>query len=248
VNPLHAGQRLWAKWKAFRQSPPVGGVRFGSLRRVTPLSREFGYDRGQPVDRYYIERFLAARALDIRGHVLEIADDTYTRRFGGDRVTRSDVLHVERRPEATVVADLICADDIPSETFDCVILTQTLQFIYDVRLALRTVHRILKRGGAVLVTVPGITSMHGISRYDMDRWVCFWSFTSLSVRRLFEEVFPPDGVSVDAHGNVLAAAAFLYGIAAEELRPRELDAQDPDYEVVLTVRAVKAPSRGGEAS
>jgi glycosyltransferase involved in cell wall biosynthesis len=234
--PLPVRRWLLARRKGTDYATPVGRVRFGSLRRTTPLSRDFGYDRGLPIDRYYIERFLSAHASDIHGHVLEIADDTYTRRFGGGRVSKSDVLHVESLPHATIVGDLTCADHIPSETFDCVILTQTLQFIYDVPAALRTVGRILKPGGVVLATVPGITP---ISRYDMD---CYWWFTSMSIRRLFEAVFPAAQIDIEAHGNVLAASAFLYGMAAEELEQGELDVRDPDYPVVITIRAVRPTS------
>lgn len=234
--PRPVRQWLGARRKAMDYRTPLGRVRFGSLRRLTPLSREFGYDRGLPIDRYYIERFLFANASDIRGRVLEVADDTYTRRFGGSRVTQSDVLHVEGQPGATIIGDLTSADHIPSDTFDCVILTQTLQFIYDVPAALRTVRRILKPGGTVLATLPGITP---IDRYEMDRWGCYWAFTSLSVQRLFEAEFSTRGISIEAHGNVLAASAFLYGLAAEELEQRELDAHDPDYQVVITVRALR---------
>jgi hypothetical protein len=74
----------------------------------------------------------------------------------------------------------------------------------------------------------------------MDRWGDYWRFTTLSARRLFEAAFPPECVSVEAHGNVLAAAALLYGLAAEDLRTKELETDDPDYEVVITVRAVRA--------
>ena len=228
---------LRAKWKRIDYATPAGWVRFGSLRRVTPLSREFGYDRGLPIDRYYIERFLAKNASDIRGHVMEIADNTYTRRFGGDRVTASDVLHVEAgHPNATVVGDLTRADHIPCGNFDCVILTQTLQFIHDVPAVLRTVKRILKPGGVVLATMPGISP---ISRYDMERWGHFWAFTTQSARRLFEGVFPQDHVQITAYGNVLTAASFLYGIATEELRKEELDHLDPDYELIIAVKAVR---------
>src|SRR3990170_7811785 len=52
-----------------------GRVRFGDLRGVEPISREFGFDRGLPVDRHYIERFLSAHSSDIRGRVLEIGDN-----------------------------------------------------------------------------------------------------------------------------------------------------------------------------
>jgi SAM-dependent methyltransferase len=144
-----------------------GRIRFGSLRRIVPISREWGSDRGLPIDRYYIERFLRVHGADIRGHVMEIRDDAYTREFGGNRVTRTDVLHaVEGNPQATIVADLACADHIPSDTFDCVILTQTLQFIYDALAAVGTLHRILKPGGVLLATIPGISQ----SNRRLERW------------------------------------------------------------------------------
>lgn len=222
--------------------PPVGWVHFGSLRRLKPISPYWGAERGRPIDRYYIEHFLAIQAQDIRGCVLEIGDNTYTRAFGGDRVIQSQVLHVtENRPGVTILGDLTNADHIPDDTFDCIILTQTLQAIFDVQAALRTVYRILKPGGIVLVTIPGISK---ISRYDMDRWGYYWSFTTQSARRLFEAVFPPANVHLEAHGNVLAAIAFLHGLATEELRQKELDHLDPDYELLITVRAVKPEVTG----
>ena len=237
VLPVEVRRWLRAKQQRFKQSPLPGFVRFGSLRRVTPISRVFGFDRGQCVDRYYIENFLASHAQDIQGHVLEIGDATYTRTFGSARVAKSDVVHVwEGNPKATIVADLTCADHIPSDTFDCIILTQTLQHIYDVHASLKQLYRVLKPGGVLLATFPGISQ---ISRYDMDRWGDYWRFTTLSARRLFEEVFPPDHVTVMAHGNVLAAIAFLHGLAAEELKQEELDHCDPDYEVLITIRAIK---------
>jgi SAM-dependent methyltransferase len=236
ILPVPLREWFEAKWKGSRHTP-IGEIRSGNLRRLTPFSREFGYDRGLPIDRYYIERFLAKNAADIRGQVLEVADNAYTLRFGGNRVTKSDVLHVrEGNSQTTIVGDLTHDDDIPSDSFDCVILTQTLQFIYDVRAALRSVRRILKPGGVVLATVPGISP---VSRYDMDRWGVFWTFTTQSARRLFEEVFPQEQVQIAAYGNVLTAASFLYGMAAEELRQKDLEHFDPDYELTITVRAVR---------
>jgi SAM-dependent methyltransferase len=218
--------------------PGAGHVRFGDLRRLEPIGRKWGKDRGGfPIDRFYIERFLEAYAPDIRGRVLEVQDASYTLRFGGERVTRSDVLHVvPGNPAATIVADLGCAPEIPSDTFDCIILSQVLLCIEDVRAAIGTVHRILRPGGVALVTVPGISQ---ISRYDMDRWGDYWRFTTLSAERLFASVFPADHVTIQAHGNVLTAVAFLHGLAVEELRAEELDHHDPDYQMLITVRAVK---------
>ena len=215
-------------------------IDWGSLRRTEPVSRVFGFDRGTPIDRYYIEGFLARHAPDIRGRVLEIGDPAYTRKFGGDRVTRSDVLHaVEGNRKATLIGDLETGCGIPDDTFDCVILTQVLPFIFDVRGAVRAVHRGLRPGGIVLATVPCISQ---VSRYDMDRWGDFWRFTSLAARRLFEGQFGAANVAVEAHGNALAATAFLQGAAVEELTPAELDARDPDYELIVAVRAQKQRS------
>jgi SAM-dependent methyltransferase len=206
------------------------------LRRLTPISSEWGDDRGLPIDRYYIERFLDLHSVDIRGHVLEIRDDNYIRKFGGGQITRTDVLYpVEGNPRATIVADLSSAAHIPSDTFDCIVLTQTLQFIFDTRAVIRTLHRILKPGGVLLATFPGISQ----SSRRTTRWPDYWRFTTLSAERLFAEIFSPQELIVRANGNVLAALAFLHGLATEELRPKELEYTDPDYELLITVRAIK---------
>ena len=216
--------------------PPVGQMRFGDLRRLEPLDRDFGYGRGQPVDRYYIARFLARWSGDVRGRVLEIGDNSYTRQIGGGAVIASDVLDVRPgTPGATLTADLTDADHLPADTFDCIILTQTLHLIYDLRAAVATLHRILKPGGVLLATVPGISQ---ISRDEWgDSW--YWSFTARAARRLFAEVFPADQVVVRAHGNVLAAVAFLQGVSARELTRRELEHRDSQYELLIGIRAVK---------
>jgi SAM-dependent methyltransferase len=198
---------------------------------MKPISGQFGFDRGRPIDRYYIENFLARHADDIEGRVLEIMDDSYTRKYGAGRVKISDVLDVaEDNPHATIVADLNHADHVQSNAFDCIIFTQTLQYIYDMRAAISTLHRILKPGGVVLATFPGIIE-------DDDS---YWRFTPRSARRLFEEAFPGSNVEVEAHGNVLAAISFLHGLAVEELRQQELDRIRPHYDVSITLRAVKA--------
>ncbi len=236
ILPEPVRRRIHGIKPLFHRLRQPNRIDFSSMNRLEPLSRIFGLDRGLPIDRYYITRFLSKHSSDVRGHVLEIAEDTYTRRFGGHRVTESDILSIEESPWTTIVADLTAADHIPSNTFDCIICTETLHLIYDVRAAIRTLHRILKPDGVLLATGPGISQ---ISREAMDRWGDHWRFTTRSARRLFEEVFPPDGVSVNAHGNVLAAAAFLYGVVTQELKREELDYHDRDYELEITIRAVK---------
>ncbi len=220
--------------------PPVGRVRFGHLRRLKPISGEWGFDRGTPIDRFYVESFFARHAADVSKDVLEVDAPTYTRRFGRNRVIRSEVLHVkDRQPGVTMVGDLTRPDDFEPASFDCVILTQTLPFIFDPAAAVRTVRSILRPGGVVLATVPGITKL---SREDMDRWGQFWSFTSLSMRRLFEPVFGANRVHVSAPGSGLAASSFLHGPGAADLHEAEPKYEDSDYEVVICVRATRPPA------
>jgi SAM-dependent methyltransferase len=218
-------------------APTPGKVDLGDLRRLTPLSREFGYDRGLPVDRYYIETFLAASADFVRGRVLEIGDRDYTERFGGSRVTRSDVLNINPgKAVTTIVADLADGEGIPSDAFDCVILTQTLHLLYDLPSAIATLRRILRPGGTLLLTVPGT-----ISQIATDEWAAtwFWGFTGLSLRRLLEEAFPAGSIELAQHGNVLASIGFLEGMAAGEFSAAELDHRDELYPLVITARVTR---------
>lgn len=242
---LPLGTRQWLRAQQRRlglHHTPVGAVDYGDLRRLTPISPVFGIDRSVPtIDRYYIEGFLAKHVADIRGAVLEMGDAAYTRRFGGDRVTRSDVLnYVAGNSEATIVGDLTTADHIPANSFDCIILTQTLQMIFDVRAALQQLHRILKPDGVLLVTSHGISRI--ARREGIDPWGEYWHFTGQSTRHLFGTLFPFDGLQIVTYGNVLSAAASLYGLAAADLTAHELDYCDPNFEVIIAVRAQKRKS------
>ena len=215
---------------------PVGRVRFGSLDETSPLNSSFGYGRGQPIDRSYIERFLADHVADIAGRVLEVKSDAYTARFGGDRVAQRDVLDIDAaNAAATIVDDLAVGHLIPSDSYDCIILTQTLHLIFDMQAAVATLHRALRPGGVLLLTVPGITQ---VPRSLGDTW--FWSLTAASATGLLDDVFNEGTLQVGQHGHVLAATAFLQGIATEELPTGTLDVDDPEYPVIVTVRATKA--------
>lgn len=211
------------------------GVDLGSLRSLEPPSRVFGLDRGLPIDRWYIERFLAANASLVRGAVLEVADNAYTTRFGGSRVTASDVLHATAgNPAATLVGDLATGEGIPRERYDAIVLTQVLQFVYDIHGAVRTVHSALKPGGSVLATMTVISPM---SRYDVERWGEYWRPTGQAATRMFADVFGGSNVVVQSLGNHISAHAAVAGLAAEELSEKELAANDPDFPVVITVVA-----------
>lgn len=210
-------------------------VNWHQLRQLEPVSAVFGLDRGTPVDRYYIESFLLQHQALIKGVVLEIAASTYSKKYGHD-VECFEVLHTQPGPAVTIVGDLTQVNTLPANAIDCFICTQTFNFIYDFQAAIRGAHRLLKPGGWLLATMAGISQ---ISRYDMDRWGDYWRFTTRSAVQAFGEVFGRSNITVLSHGNVLASIAFLEGIAAEELTPKELDYKDDDYQLLITVAARK---------
>jgi SAM-dependent methyltransferase len=211
-----------------------------ALRRprlpAAPYHRKYGLRVGRPIDRVYIEGFLERHAGDVRGRVLEIYDRGYTERFGGEGVERSEVLdNSPTAAEATVSGDLETGAGLPAAAFDCFNCTQTLSLIYDVRAAVANAHALLKPGGVLLVTVPGISQQADPAAEEFPD---YWRFTKLALERLLRERF--EDVAVEAHGTVAAAGAFLYGVPADEVDPALLAPHDPDYELVVCARARRA--------
>ena len=205
---------------------------------LEPVCSRWGFTRGDPIDRFYIEEFLTRHASDIRGSVLEIGDNTYTRQFGGDRVIQSDVLDVDARSnQVTIVADLTNASHVPSETFDCIILTQVLVVIQDVTKALATLCRILKPGGVALITVPGISHISS-SLVEAQQWS--WSFYPKTLRWLLLQYgFDEAKLVVEGAGNLKTTIGFLLGLSQQDLLARDFAINDKRYPLVVTARAVK---------
>lgn len=227
--------------KLLRRSPKSESVQqvvFDDPSRTRPVSRLFGLDRGTPVDRYYIETFLAQNSNYIRGSVLEIAENTYSRKFGSGVTSYGILSYDNSSNNATITGDLTALPSpTPGEEIDCFICTQTLNFIFDVSKALQGCSRLLRKGGVLLCTVSGLSQ---ISRYDMERWGDYWRFTNLSIQKLFEQVFNKENIEIKTYGNVLAAKLFLDGLAVEDIPDKSiLDVQDPDYQIIIGVRAVK---------
>jgi predicted ATP-grasp superfamily ATP-dependent carboligase len=209
---------------------------FGDLGKTTPFSTNFGHDRGTPIDRYYIESFLAAHAHDIKGRTLELRDDAYTARFGGTRTTRRDVLHLHaQNPAATIVGDLSQKGTLEPGIYDCLVVTQTLQYIYNIQAAIEELYSGLRKDGILLLTSPGISPV--MCGEQGENW--FWSLTASSARRLFEDAFGSANVEVQTYGNVFAATAFLQGLALEEVPKFKLDPVDETYPVIIGLKAKK---------
>ena len=202
---------------------------------VNPISRVFGSERGKAVDRFYIEKFLEENSSDIKGTCMEIGADTYIRRFGGNRVTESIILHVEGYGNAKK-GNFETGEGLCEEMVDCLICTQTLQYIYDVRAAIKNIYTILKPNGVALITVPGIKSL---CLFDEDNWGEKWSFTEKSMVSLCKELGDYVRFSVLSHGNVKIATAYLYGICCEDLDELDFSYDDRQFPFLITVRIEK---------
>ena len=152
-------------------------------------------------------------------------------------MTQSDVIEPSPgNPAATIVGDLSNSDLIPADSFDCVILIQTLMTSAEHEAAVKSIYRILKPGGTALVTLPGICKND--SQFD-DTTNETPRNTSPSSMQLFRTYFPENALTIQAFGNVLSATSFLQGLSAEELKSSELDHNDPQFPVIHTLTAIK---------
>ena len=196
------------------------------------MSKLFGDERGLPIDRHYIEKFLLANNVDIKGRYLEVGDRRYISRFGQDTECL-DVLCPVQIGVVNVVANLETGEDVPFNSYDCFVMTQTLPFIFDVKSAVKHALQLLKPGGVLLITVPGITR---ISTSDAVRYGHYWAFTAQSIEKLFSNY----DFSITQYGNVASAKASLDGLAAEELSAKDLGFVDERFPVIFGVRVVKS--------
>lgn len=202
-------------------------------KNLNPISTSYGFDRGKPVDRYYIEQFMQKYKADVKGVCLEITDNAYTKLYGGNNVTKSDVLDINTgNRQANIYGDLQKIPHIKDNTYDCFILTQTLLMIDDYEAAIREAKRILKPGGVMLVTLSTMSPVWNIAHH-------MWRFTGASANYVFGKYFKKDAYQVETYGNALTGQAFWVGMAVEDLTKEELAFNDIHFPVTVTIRATK---------
>lgn len=217
----------YVRVKGREKDPMIGMI---SSMPLTPASRLFGSERGKPIDRHYIEKFLEEHKGYVKGDILEIAETTYSERYGEDRIKNAYMLHVEGWGENAIKGNLETGEGIGENQFDAAIITQTLMFIYDIQNAAQNIYKMLKPGGTALITVAGISQ---ISRYDADKWGSYYGFHEDAIRRLFEPLFGEEKVEIVSYGNVKTAISLLYGLCCEDLAESDFEADDPDYPLII---------------
>jgi hypothetical protein len=195
----------------------------GNTLRDEPFSRNYGFDRGGALDRVFIETFLDKHRHLIRGRVLEVHDDDYTRMLG-HHLTRVEVLDIDSTNQnATLVADL--TTEVPGE-YDCVVLTQVLNHVADPVKALRNAYAALAKDGAVLVTVPAIQSV--APEVDGDD---YWRFTFSGAKKLAHLAVEDEPAEIEAFGGLASSVASLLGLGLWDHFPHNRG--DPRFATII---------------
>ena len=202
--------------------------RWGNLRRTQPFSAYFGFERGTPVDRYYLHKFLDQHRAEITGAVLEIQSFGYTSRYGHN-VYRLDSVDINPKCHPTYLCDLAdSGTTIPNARYDCFLLPNTIQHFRRLDLCLHHALRVVRPGGVILASVAGLIPL-------IPDGPEYWRFSAEGLRELTQRVWPNAEVVVQSYGNCLAAVAAMMGLALEELSAEELEVNDPRYPVLVTV-------------
>jgi SAM-dependent methyltransferase len=166
----------------------------------------YGLDRGTPIDRALIDRYLRSVSPFVHGHALEVERDRYATKLGATSV---DIVDIDgTNPFANVVVDLCDDGSLPSGRYDVVILTQTLQYLRRPDAALRNAARALRPGGLLLVTVPVTSRIDPVAGSDDD----FWRWTPAGLSTLLQTVVPEARIEIVGLGGVVATVGFTLGL------------------------------------
>lgn len=223
-------KKIFHKWNRIWKPADI------SKLSVKPYSRKMGWERGTPIDRIYMERFLKKHRKKICGTVMEIAEDTYTKKYGSN-VEKSMIFTADKKAAGrAIIGDLQSGLGIREGLIDCFIITQTLPFIYDVQSSCENIVKSLKVGGYALITVRGISA---VSEYDAQRWGDYWGFTRQSLKKLFS-MGNVEIVDLVQYGNMKTAIGFLCGLAYEDLNKSDFEEDDELYPVLLGIAIRKS--------
>jgi SAM-dependent methyltransferase len=147
-------------------------------------------------------------------------------------VAQSHTVDINPQFQTTYVCDLAQADAIPSGWYDCFLAPNTLQHLAELEPALKTMLRVVKPGGTILASAAALLPL-------IPEGGDYWRLSAEGWRLILGQQWAGCDVSVEARGNCLVALAAMHGLAHEELTTEELDAHDPRYPVLITIRCRK---------
>jgi hypothetical protein len=204
---------------------------------LSPISNFFGFDRGVSIDRFYINNFIKKNKRYIKGNVLEIGDDRYSSKYNCKKII-AGIVKKKRGGAGCNIFYLNLEKKLPNSigTFDCIICTQVLNYVFDYQAVIENLFKLLNKNGVLLLTCSSTTR---ISEYDDRRYGDYWRFTRRSIYKIFNKYSKKNNLQIQSYGNVSVVSKFLYGLSLEELTNLELSYNDKNFPLIITARLKK---------
>ncbi|WP_169221635.1 methyltransferase domain-containing protein [Brasilonema sp. UFV-L1] len=211
-------------------SPAVNTLDWGDLKRRFPICHKFGFTRGTPVDRYYLDKFISEIRHQVVGSVLEIGGVLLNKEIYQLSVaTEYQTLDLVSRPGVTVVGDAHDSTIIMPESLDTVLVFNVLEHCHNPWVVVQNIYSWLRVGGKCFCMVPSAQKLHSLPKD-------YWRPLPDGMKQLFQD-FSESNLHI--YGNPLTVLASFMGVAAEELSPQDLDDFHPDYPVATCIAALK---------
>jgi SAM-dependent methyltransferase len=209
--------------------PDVGAVNWGDLRRPQPLCQFFGFMRGTPIDRYYLDQFIKSIQKEVSGITLEIGGEkTNQELYGFKLTTEYRVLDLPGWSD-DIVGDATNPEAVSDNSFDSIIIFNVLEHCENPQAVVDNIYKWLKPGGRAFAMVPCTQRIHPTPR---DYWRPMPDGLQVLFKAFHEK-------KVTTYGNITTVIASFHGIAVEELTTAEMDFTHPDYPVVACIVAQK---------
>ncbi|MFE9450257.1 class I SAM-dependent methyltransferase [Streptomyces sp. NPDC006739] len=210
--------------------PPIGGIDWGQLRRLIPICPAFGMSRGTPIDRYYLDQFIAEIRDSVQGDVVEIGGlDSNKDAYGFTRASEYRGLDIRAAPGVALVGDVADLGIIPAGSLDTILAFNVLEHTARPWQVVDNMWQWLRPGGTACCMVPSAQRLHSAPED-------YWRPLPTALREMFSAWSEQ---TVHQYGNPLSVIASLMGIAAEELDALELSTYHPDYPVATCIVARK---------
>jgi SAM-dependent methyltransferase len=210
--------------------PSRGKVNWGSLGAYVPISTGFGFERGTPIDRYYLNRFIEEVRSQVRGVVIEIGGSLNNRTvYNFVNAREYHAMDLIQRPDVDIVGNAEDPAAFPASSIDSVIAFNVLEHCREPWVVIDNALLWLKPGGALFCMVPNAQRIH---KMPGDYWRPLPQAVSWMLRRFSTH-------QLRVYGNPIALVASFMGIASEEVPRRDLDFFNPDYPVATCAVAIK---------
>ncbi|MFC1495564.1 methyltransferase domain-containing protein [Thermodesulfobacteriota bacterium] len=179
------------------------------------------------IARDYVNRFVSSCLKDIKGDVLEVGRSTYNAELV-DHATSYTCLDIGTFPDVDIVANIQNMPQVPSNSYDSILCTQVLEHTKNPFRAVSELHRILRPGGKLFLTVPFLNKIH-MEPHD------YWRFTEFSVAHLLSSF---QRVDISKYGNTVNCVFYTLNIKTVDLSEEILQQETCEDRFYIILGAV----------